>query len=524
MSFNNDEPIVDIPEAPGKPTSLTAGLTQLTTINNDEAPLEETPNFKVLLELTGAAASNDRPGVDLVTVLDISGSMQDESKLEKLKVAMRFLIKKLSPIDRLSVVTFNGGTNALCPLRQITEKAQGEIESQVNGLKAGGSTNIAAGLRTGLDVLNGRRLTSGRTVAIMLMTDGQQDPGTDAAGVPVGNVPVYTFGFGSDYNATVLMQVAQKSNGGTFSIAQNIDNLSLVFSQCLAGLLTVVVQDLKVTVTHKQMPLQKLLESTLQTVTAGNYPQTPIDANGSITVSFGDLYSREVRKLIVDLLLPEVPSSGGADILDIKYTYSTSGGPFNAFPVTVNINRSGTATTDKEKDEVAVEMSRLSTARMMKAAREMADEKKLEDAKDKLVEAENLLEDVLVEHPLIDMLKTELQQMFDLMRSQDVYDKKGRPFALSSEVSHDRQRFAARGDDVEQLRLFATPRMDTYLEQAKAFVKDPSKPVPTEAEDVKNEIAADPLGPIAGALSYYIQTAIQSLKAIDNIITSSRGR
>ena len=114
------------------------------------------------------------------------------------------------------------------------------------------------------------------------------------------------------------------------------------------------------------------------------------------------------------------------------------------------------------------------------------------------------------------MLKSEDQQLLKLMRSQEIY-KQGRPFALSSETSHDRQRFAARGD-LDSLRLFSTPRMEKYLEQAKSFDEDPSKPPPSVEEDVKEEIAANPLAPIAGALSFYIQAAIQSLQAIEKII------
>jgi len=102
----------------------------------------------------------------------------------------------------------------------------------------------------------------------------------------------------------------------------------------------------------------------------------------------------------------------------------------------------------------------------------------------------------------------------EFMKSQDIYDKQGRSFALSSETSHERQRFAARGD-VEKLRLFATPRMDTYLEQAKSFVEDPSKPLPTVAEDVKQELAAEKEKYPDG----YIQTAIQSLKSIMAVIS-----
>ena len=197
---------------------------------------------------------------------------------------------------------------------------------------------------------------------------------------------------------------------------------------------------------------------------------------------------------------------------------------FDANPIIVDITRTGRSAEQPEKEEVVIEENRLRTAQMMKEARVMADDKKLEDAKDKLVEAENMLEDVTADpNPLIEMLKTELQQLLRLMKSQEMYEKIGRPFALSSETCHERQRFAARGDDMEKVRLFATPRMDAYLEQAKAFDEDPSKPLPSEKDDVKEELAADPLGPIAGALSYYIQTAIQALQSIDKIINSTRG-
>ena len=185
-----------------KSTPLFAGKTKATVINNPEAPLEEN-KFKVLLELTGSGAANDRSGVDLVTVLDVSGSMGKE-KLDKMKIATQFVIKKLSPIDRLSVVSFSDDAKRLCPLRQITETSQADIEALVNGLVSKGNTNIAAGLKTGLRILEERRLKSGRVVGIMLMSDGEQDRGGDAAQVNAGNAPVYTFGFGADHDPTVI--------------------------------------------------------------------------------------------------------------------------------------------------------------------------------------------------------------------------------------------------------------------------------------------------------------------------------
>ncbi|KAI8000461.1 E3 ubiquitin-protein ligase WAVH1 [Camellia lanceoleosa] len=268
MSFNDDEPIVASQDVSAKKsTAILAGKTKVTIIKKTTAPLEES-EFKVMLELTAAGSGSDRTGVDLVTVLDVSGSMEGE-KLEKMKIAMLFMIKKLSPIDRLSVVTFNGVSHRLCPLQQITENSQREIENLVNALIADGGTNISAGLQTGLKVLNDRRLTSWRAVGIMLMSDGQQNEDGDATQVLVGNVPVYTFGFGADHDPRVLNAIANHSMGGTFSHVSNQNNLSIAFSQCLAGLLTMAVQDLKLTVTK--------VESTIVKVSAGNYPQSRDD-------------------------------------------------------------------------------------------------------------------------------------------------------------------------------------------------------------------------------------------------------
>ncbi|KAL5579148.1 hypothetical protein UlMin_011590 [Ulmus minor] len=210
-----------------------------------EALMEET-KFGVMLDIMGAAESReDRLGVDLVTVLDISGSMDGE-KLEKMKIAMQFLIKKLSPIDRLSVVTFADESKRLCPLLQITENSRQEIEKLVNDLVAYGNANISSGLEEGLKVLYERRFTNRRSVRIMLMSDGCQDKQfLDAAEIDFRDVPIFTFGFGADYDPKVLMAIAHNSDGGTFSDVQNQDKLHIAFSECLAGLLTVAIQDLK---------------------------------------------------------------------------------------------------------------------------------------------------------------------------------------------------------------------------------------------------------------------------------------
>ena len=81
-----------------------------------------------------------------------------------------------------------------------------------------------------LKVLADRNLSFGRIVGVMLMSDGQQNRGGNAVDVKIGNAPVYTFGFGADYNPTVLNAVARNNMGGTFSVVNDVDKLSMAFS------------------------------------------------------------------------------------------------------------------------------------------------------------------------------------------------------------------------------------------------------------------------------------------------------
>ncbi|KAG8057060.1 hypothetical protein GUJ93_ZPchr0002g23037 [Zizania palustris] len=523
MSFNDDEQSHPASNNNGGPsrlpgiTGVPVGQVQLTKYHNKEAPLA--PNEQeVLLELKGVSSAVSRAGLDLIAVLDVSGSMAGD-KLDKVKAALLFVIRKLTDEDRLSIVTFSNRAARLCPLRFVTEAAQADLKALVGGLVADGGTNIKAGLETGLAVAAGRRLTAGRAVNILLMSDGQQNDG-DARQVHPGNVPIHTFGFGADHDPAVLEAVAKKSREGLFHYVADGVNLTAPFSQLLGGLLTIIAQDLELTITRFDD------EATIKRVDAGTYPQSSAGNGSSVTVQFGTLYSTEVRRVMVYLELVDstMLSRYDALVVEVQFSYSLQGTTCFSTPDPVVIGRSGSAPDPAEapkKQEVQTEMARLQHAESIREARSMADGNKLEQARFKLVDAQNALEDILDQaNPMVDMLREELAQLLRLMETQELYNKQGRPYAISSLASHDRQRFAARGD-AEAVRLFATPRMDAYLEQAKKFDEDPEAPLPSAAADLKQEVAANPLGPLAGQLTFYIKSAIQALQAIDKIFSAA---
>ncbi|XP_074318204.1 putative E3 ubiquitin-protein ligase EDA40 [Silene latifolia] len=503
----------------------------------------------MVVELMGFDdTGGERGGVDIVAVLDVSGSMWGE-KLEKLKTSMKFLLKKLDPIDRLSIVTFESTATRLCPLTGMNKNGQDKIEKLIDELDADGGTNISSGLQTALSVLAQRRHRDGRTTAIMLMSDGQDRPST----VDVSSVPVYTFGLGRDHDSQLLQDIASKSDKGTYSIADvegsDSASLNIAFSSCLAGLLSVVVQDLKLTITQKESEILK--------VSAGSYDQDRV--NESVTISFGNLYNREKRSTTVFLSLPAVEDRTAMDILKIAFSYTPSGGGrlFRSPPIAATVTRTRSPVTE-DPVEVVNEKARGNTAAAIEEARKKADANDLPGARNTMKNAEESLNSLGREaDELIKALKYEVQEFLRLLKDSDTYLKEGRAFALSSELSHKLQRFAARGD-ATQLVALGIPLVIEFVNQAVKFDKDPNFKVSSANEDKKrvaqktaeeDRIAAEakkkrdeqiqeaideigkkekkedfiknnPLVTQADTLKEHLDQAIKSLEAIQNLVVA----
>ena len=113
----------------------------------------------------------------------------------------------------------------------------------------------------------------------------------------------------------MLNGIAKNSKGGTFSDVPKTDGLGIAFAQCLAGLLTLAVQDLKLVISQEN-------KSKVESVSAGDYAQSGnTTAEPAVTVDFGNLYDKETRKIIVDLVLPKVDKEVSSQVLQISYKY-----------------------------------------------------------------------------------------------------------------------------------------------------------------------------------------------------------
>ncbi|CAO2045478.1 unnamed protein product [Urochloa humidicola] len=510
MVSNDDEK----PPTPNAGPKIIKGLVTLQPVKytKDDVSLgQDTVTAEVELRSTSSAAM--REGLDLVVVLDTGDDMVGR-RIEEVKKALQFVVMKLTPVDRLSIVTFSDEVNRLCRLRSMTQAAKDELKDIIDGLEAGGEPNFLTGLQTGMRVIKRRGYKEGRTANIFLVSAGPCGEAT-MMGVELfdtGSVPVYTFGLGNGKDPSkihrLLFEMSTKSLGGTFNWVPDSASLTAAFSQTLAGLLTVVAQDVEVTITPRTMgdPQARDLEN--MTVVAGDhgeYEPTTDSDTGAITVKFGTLFSGESRKVIIDLTLSRSAvekTRYDAELADVQHSYTAQGiVQGRRAPQLVQVRRSPNPTGNKGSSsrarQLQAELARRQQTATVFEAWLFVDlglgPRGLDQARYKLVAAQNTLEDILLDNgkEMVGMLRAELRPLLALMLMKKIedYHAKGVPYVFASKTSHVKQRFAARGDDINAIRLYSTPRMDTYLQQARQFEKDPNRLLPTADEDTKSEAA-----------------------------------
>ena len=129
------------------------------------------------LEVSEEEVENSRPGLDIVCVIDISGSMQGP-KIRLVVKTLHFLVTKLTMHDRLSIVAFSSNAERRCRLIRCTDSGKLALTQVINGLNTTATTNIQAGLDVGLTVLKDRRIVNTVT-SVLLLSDGHDDRGID---------------------------------------------------------------------------------------------------------------------------------------------------------------------------------------------------------------------------------------------------------------------------------------------------------------------------------------------------------
>jgi Ca-activated chloride channel family protein len=204
--------------------------------------------FLMMLSPKDDWSENEYAAKDIVFVLDTSGSMNDEGKMEKARSALLFGVKSLRAEDRFNVISFAGEERLMeSGMIAADEKGRARGAEFVGKLKATGGTNINDALRAALKQFDG----SDRPKMVVFMTDGLPTVGEtniqriieSAHTSRVKGLRLFTFGVGYDVNTALLDKLASE-NGGVADYVEPKENLEIKVSNFFTKINYPVLTDL----------------------------------------------------------------------------------------------------------------------------------------------------------------------------------------------------------------------------------------------------------------------------------------
>ncbi len=198
-------------------------------------------------------ALGDRPPLNLVFLIDTSGSMQDANKLPLLKQSFRLMLGELRPEDEVAIVTYAGSAGQV--LAPTPASDQAAIMAALDQLEAGGSTAGQEGLEQAYAVAEGMA-ADGEVTRVILATDGDfnvgiSDPDALKSYIETkrkSGTYLSVLGFGRGNLDDATMQALAQNGNGTAAYIDTLSEAQKVLVDQLTGALFPIANDVKVQV------------------------------------------------------------------------------------------------------------------------------------------------------------------------------------------------------------------------------------------------------------------------------------
>lgn len=276
---------------------------------------------RVRLELVMLGA--DRPSgvaqahvpTDVVVVLDRSGSMDGE-KIEEARASVRELLEHLRPGDRFALVTFSSDARVDIPLESTDATATARWRQRISAIRAGGGTNMVAGMDLALGLTEHR--AADRAGRVLLMSDGlaggfEQLIEQAATTARRENV-LSTLGIGLDFNEDLMSSMADAGTGN-FHFLEDTAQLASVMQSEFEASRDTVANALVVHLTPAPG---------VRVVDAAGYP---LDFDGSVAkFRPGNLFAGQERRVWVTFEV-STATAGASPLGDVALHWKDGDAP-----------------------------------------------------------------------------------------------------------------------------------------------------------------------------------------------------
>ncbi|MCQ9638007.1 von Willebrand factor type A domain-containing protein [Chryseobacterium sp. WG14] len=193
------------------------------------------------------------PASNLVFLIDVSGSMDEQNKLPLLKSSFKVLLNRLRPKDKVGIVVYAGSAGMVLPSTSAAEKDK--IIQALDNLQAGGSTAGGEGIELAYKLARENFVKNGNN-RVIIATDGDFNVGESSTSdlqtlieeKRKSGVFLTCLGFGmGNYKDNTLETLADKGNGN-YAYIDNMQEANKFLGREFAGSMYAIAKDVKIQV------------------------------------------------------------------------------------------------------------------------------------------------------------------------------------------------------------------------------------------------------------------------------------
>ena len=193
----------------------------------------------------------NRPSVNLVFLLDVSGSMSSADKLPLLKNSFSLLLNNLKETDTVAIVAYAGQTGVVLEPTAANEKHK--IMGAIRRLRSAGSTNGVGGIQLAYQLAQKKFLKKGVN-RVILATDGDFNVGISdrnhlnnfIAEKRKTGVELSVLGFGTGNIRDDIMESLANKGNGNYSYIDSIREARKALVTEMSGTLVTIAKDVKI--------------------------------------------------------------------------------------------------------------------------------------------------------------------------------------------------------------------------------------------------------------------------------------
>jgi Ca-activated chloride channel family protein len=284
--------------------------------------------LRIALQGRRMTAAERRP-LHLTFLIDTSGSMSGEDRIELAKKSLYILLEQLKDADTVAIATYAGSTQKILEPTSATKKDL--IRNAIKNLKTGGGTAMGSGMELAYEMAS-KSFVKGHENRVVVLSDGDANIGRTSFQDILDTIDKYvkqgitmtTVGFGmGNYRDNRMEQLSNKGNGNSYYIDSE-DEAKRIFGDKFISTMVTIARDVKVQVEFEPQYVSKyrLIGYENRDIADKDFRNDKVDA-GELGAGHTVTALYEIQ-LHQQQVIPLLHSSSKTPLITVRLRYKTA--------------------------------------------------------------------------------------------------------------------------------------------------------------------------------------------------------